>query len=57
MFFAHATPPPLLASLPAPPQCLSQLTALSTLRLLPRDHGVGGLDKLVPLRLKQLKLR
>jgi hypothetical protein len=38
-------------------QCLSQLTALSTLRLLPQGHGIGGLDKLVPLRLKQLKLR
>jgi hypothetical protein len=35
----------------------SGLTALSTLRLMPRDHGLGGLGFLLPLRLKQLKLR
>ena len=36
---------------------ISQLTALSTLRLMPREHGFGGLGSFLPLRLKQLKLR
>lgn len=36
---------------------IGQLTALSTLRVLPQGHGVGGLGKLLPLKLKQLKMR